>query len=254
MKPRLSLFCMSSAGLTVRPHTNILIVDDDSAIRQALRVTLKSLGFEVAEASTGEQAIELTAKGLYDAVLLDVNMPGMGGFLACREIRSRFPTLPILMLTVRDAQEDKIGALEAGADDYVTKPFHMRELTARLRAAVRRSSLTQEAPEQWIQIGDITVNTSARTVSKAGVRIHLTPREFDLLCFLMTNAGKPLGHSRLLTAVWGPDYGGEVDYLRTFMYQLRRKLEDDPAMPAYLFTEAWFGYRFRAADETPRGS
>jgi two-component system KDP operon response regulator KdpE len=245
---------MSSAPVGARPHTNILVVDDDSGIRQVLRVTLKSFGFEVAEASTGEQAIELTAKGLFDAVLLDVNMPGMGGVLACREIRSRFPALPIVMLTVRDTQADKIGAFEAGADDYVTKPFHMRELTARLRAAVRRSHLAQEAPEQWIQIGDITVNTEVRTVTKAGVRIHLTPKEFDLLCYLMANAGKPLGHSRLLTAVWGPEYGGDVDYLRTFMHQLRRKLEDDPAKPAYLFTEAWFGYRFRAADETPRAT
>jgi len=244
---------MSSATVGVHP-AGILVVDDDSSIRQTLRAALKSFAFEVAEASTGEQAIELTAKCLYDAVLLDVNMPGMGGVLACREIRSRFPALPIVMLTVRDAQEDKIGAFEAGADDYVTKPFHMRELTARLRAAVRRSRLAEEAPEQWMQIGDITVNTSARTVNKAGVRIHLTPKEFDLLCYLMANAGRPLPHSRLLTAVWGPDYGGEVDYLRTFMYQLRRKLEDDPAKPAYLFTEAWFGYRFRAADETRLGS
>jgi two-component system KDP operon response regulator KdpE len=245
---------MSSAPVGARPHTNILVVDDDTKIRQVLRVTLKSFGFEVSEASTGEQAIELTAKEPYDAVLLDVNMPGMGGVLACREIRSRFPALPIVMLTVRDTQEDKIGAFEAGADDYVTKPFHMRELTARLRAAVRRSHLAQEAPGPWIQIGEITVNSAVRTVSKAGVRIHLTPREFDLLCYLMANAGKPLGHSRLLTAVWGPEYDGEVDYLRTVMHQLRRKLEDDPAKPAYLFTEAWFGYRFRAADETPRAS
>jgi two-component system KDP operon response regulator KdpE len=130
---------MSSATLAVRPHTSILVVDDDSGIRQALRVTLKSFGFDVAEASTGEQAIELTAERVYDAILLDVNMPGMGGVPACREIRSRFPALPILMLTVRDSQEDKIVAFEAGADDYVIKPFHMRELTARLWAAVRRS-------------------------------------------------------------------------------------------------------------------
>ncbi len=245
---------MSSATPGAGPRSNILVVDDDSAIRQALRVTLTSFGFEVAEASTGEQAIEQTAKSVYDAVLLDVNMPGMGGVPACREIRRRYPALPILMLTVRDSQEDKIGAFDAGADDYVTKPFHMRELTARLRAAVRRSNLAREAPEQWIQIGEITVNTAVRTVSKAGLRIHVTPREFDLLCFLMTNAGKPLAHTKLLTAVWGPDYGGEVDYLRTFMHQLRRKLEDDPARPAYLLTEAWYGYRFRAADEAIHAS
>jgi two-component system, OmpR family, KDP operon response regulator KdpE len=228
------------------PRNHILVVDDDSGIRQALRVTLRSFGFEVAEASTGEQAIELAAKGLFDAVLLDMNMPGMGGVPACREIRSRFPLLPILMLTVRDSQEDKIGAFEAGADDYVTKPFHMSELTARVRSAVRRSSLAREAPEQWIQIGDITVNTVLRTVSKAGQRIHVTPGEFDLLCCLMKNAGKPLAHAALLSTIRENEYSGQLDNLRTFVHQLRRKIEEDPARPAYLLTEAWYGYRFRA--------
>ena len=227
---------------------SILIVDDDSAIRQALRITLRSFGFEVAEASTGEQAIDLTTKRLYDAVLLDMNMPGMGGVLACREIRRRFPALLIIMLTIRDSQDDKLGAFEAGADDYVTKPFHMSELTARVRAALRRSNLAQEAPDEWIQIGDITLDTELRTVTKQGRRVHLTPREFDVLRYLMTNAGKPLAHAMLLTAIWGPEYGRELDYLRTFIHQLRGKLEDDPSRPAYLVTEAWYGYRFRAAD------
>jgi two-component system, OmpR family, KDP operon response regulator KdpE len=228
------------------PRNNILVVDDDSGIRQVLRVTLRSFGFEVAEASTGEEAIELTAKCVFDAVLLDMNMPGMGGVPACREIRSRFPLLPILMLTVRESQEDKIGAFEAGADDYVTKPFHMSELTARVRAAVRRSHLTRETREQWIQVGDITVNTALRTVSKAGRRIYLTPGEFDLLCCLMANAGKPLARAALLIAIREHEYSGELDNLRAFIHQLRKKLEDDPANPAYLFTEAWYGYRFRA--------
>jgi two-component system KDP operon response regulator KdpE len=227
---------------------NILIVDDESAIRQALRVTLRAFGFGVAEASTGEQAIELSARGKYDAVLLDVNMPGIGGMIACREIRRLSPALPILMLTVRDSQEDKLGAFEAGADDYVSKPFHMRELTARVRAAVRRSNLAHETSEECIRIGDIVLDTGFRTVSKAGRKIHITPKEFDFLRYLMTNAGKPLAHAKLLTAVWGPDYGGELEYLRTFIYQLRKKLEDDPACPAYLFTEAWYGYRFRGSE------
>jgi two-component system KDP operon response regulator KdpE len=237
---------MNTAQAARGPQGNILVVDDDTAIRQALRVTLRSLGFNVAEASTGEQAIELTVKGQYDAVLLDVNMPGMGGFLTCREIRQRFPALPILMLTIRDSQDDKIGAFEAGADDYVNKPFHMGELTARVRAAVRRANLPQGTSEPWIQIGDIILNAALRTVTKAGRRVHLTPREFDLLCYLMTNAGRPLAHAKLLTEIWGPDYGGEVDYLRTFVHQLRRKLEDNPSEPTYLVTDAWYGYRFRA--------
>ena len=238
---------MTQVQTASRPGS-ILIVDDDSAIRQALRLTLRSFGFEIAEASTGEQAIGLLAKRPYDAVLLDMNMPGMGGVPACREIRPRFPALPILMLTIRDSQEDKLGAFEAGADDYVTKPFHMSELTARVRAALRRSNLAEETAEEWIRIGDITLDVALRTVTRQGRRVHLTPREFDLLHYLMTNAGKPLAHATLLTAIWGPEYGRELDYLRTFVHQLRRKLEDDPSHPAYLVTEAWYGYRFRAPE------
>ena len=150
------------------------------------------------------------------------------------------------MLTIRDSEEDKLGAFEAGADDYVTKPFHMSELTARVRAALRRSNLAQETTEEWIQVGAITLDVALHTVTKQRRPIHLTPREFDLLRFLMTNAGKPLTHATLLTAIWGPEYGQELDYLRTFIHQLRRKLEDDPSHPAYLVTEAWYGYRFRA--------
>ncbi|MGA2716153.1 MAG: response regulator transcription factor [Bryobacteraceae bacterium] len=238
---------MTNVQTAGRPGS-ILVVDDDSAIRQALRITLRSFGFEIAEASTGEQAIDLMARRLYDAVLLDMNMPGMGGVPACREIRRRFPALPILMLTIQDSQEDKLGAFEAGADDYVTKPFHMSELTARVRAALRRSSLPQETAGEWIQIGDIRLDAALRTVTKQGRRVHLTPREFDLLHYLMTNAGKPLAHGTLLTTIWGPEYGRELDYLRTFVHQLRRKLEDDPSHPSYLVTEAWYGYRFRSPE------
>jgi two-component system KDP operon response regulator KdpE len=224
---------------------NILVVDDESAIRRALRVTLGTLGFDVAEASTAEQALALIRQSHYDAVLLDMNMPGMGGMQACREIRLLAPDLAILMLTIRDSQDDKVAALDAGADDYVTKPFHMGELTARVRAAVRRSHVAQEAPDKSIRIGEIELDPIRRTVFKSGARTHLTPKEFDLLYFLMTNAGKPIAHNRLLNAVWGPEYAGAMEYLRTFIYQLRKKLEDDPARPAYLFTETWFGYRFR---------
>ena len=231
----------------IRAH--ILVVDDEPAIRRALRLTLGSSGFDVAEAATGEQALELMGIDGYDAVLLDMNMPGMGGMSACREIRRRVPTMPILMLTIRDSQEDKIEAFEAGADDYVTKPFHMRELTARVRAAVRRAHLARTDPDPALQIGEIALNPTQRTVHKAGRRIHLTPKEFDLLLFLMTNAGTPLAHSRLLTAVWGNEYGAELEYLRTFIHQLRKKLEDDPSRPCYLLTEAWFGYRFRPVEE-----
>jgi two-component system KDP operon response regulator KdpE len=174
-----------------------------------------------------------------------MNMPGMGGMQTCREMHRVAPGISILMLTIRDSTDDKVEALDAGADDYVTKPFHMGELTARLRAALRRSHTVHEAADETIRIGDIELDPVRRTVLKAGARIHLTPKEFDLLYFLMTNAGKPIAHNRLLNAVWGPEYAGAMEYLRTFIYQLRKKLEDDPAHPAYLFTETWFGYRFR---------
>jgi two-component system KDP operon response regulator KdpE len=226
------------------PH-NILVVDDESSIRHVLRVTLAALGFGVTEATTGEEAIALVQQSRYDAVLLDINMPGMGGMDTCREIRRVAPRLAILMLTIRDGQDDKVEALDAGADDYVTKPFHMRELTARVRAAVRRSRSVTEAPDDSIRIGEIVLEQSRRTVFKAGRRIHLTPKEFDLLHFLMLNAGRPIAHNKLLSAVWGQEYSGEMEYLRTFIHQLRKKLEDDPSRPTYVLTESWFGYRFQ---------
>lgn len=235
-----------SVNPAVRPH--VLVVDDEPAIRRVLSVTLEAVGFDVAEAATGEEALENVAREDYDAVLLDVNMPGMGGMKACREIRRKSPALPILMLTIRDSQDDKLEAFEAGADDYVTKPFHMRELTARVRAAVRRTHLSRVEPDESVYIGEVALNPVLRTVHKRGNRIHLTPKEFDLLHYLMENAGTPLAHNRLLTAVWGEGYGGELEYLRTFMHQLRKKLEDDPSRPTYILTEAWFGYRFRPAE------
>ena len=227
---------------------SILVVDDEASIRQALRVTLGAQGFDVSEAATGEQALALIRAAdasHYDAVLLDMNMPGMGGMTTCREIRRISPRLPILMLTIRDNQDDKVEALDSGADDYVTKPFHMRELTARVRAAIRRAHTVDQPPAGTINIGDIILDPERREVTKAGQTVHLTPKEFDLLNYLMSNPGKPLSHSQLLTAVWGAEYGGELEYLRTFVRQLRKKLEDDPSQPTYLLTEMWFGYRFR---------
>jgi len=180
----------------------------------------------------------------YDVVLMDINMPGMGGIRACREIRKSLPRLGILMLTVRDREEDKIAALDAGADDYITKPFNMHELAARIRAAVRRFRASQVDPDSVIRIGSIELDPARRLVRKAGELVHLTPKEFDLLRYLMANAGLPILHARLLHAVWGPEYGGELEYLRTFIRQLRKKLEDDPASPVYVLTDSHVGYRF----------
>ena len=225
----------------------VLIVDDEPAIRRALHTTLQGVGFAVNEAPSGETALQLVQEAEYDVVLLDINMPGIGGVRTCREIRRRLPRLGILMLTVRDSEEDKVTALEAGADDYITKPFNVRELTARIRAAVRRSRTTGSDPDAAIRIGNIELDPLRRVVRKRGEAIHLTPKEFDLLHYLMAHAGVPITHSRLLQAIWGPEYGGELEYLRTFVRQLRKKLEDHPAEPAYLLTDSHIGYRFTEA-------
>ena len=225
----------------------VLIVDDDGSIRRALSGTLQGMGFAVDVASTGEAALHLVGQTAFDVVLLDINMPGMGGIRTCREIRKSQPRLGILMLTVRDSEEDKVAALDAGADDYVTKPFKVRELAARVRAAVRRSAAARTDPEAPICIGDIELDPARRLVRKAGDPVHLTPKEFDLLRYLMAHAGLPITHARLLHAVWGPEYGGELEYMRTFVRQLRKKLEDDAAEPAYLLTDSHIGYRFAEA-------
>ena len=225
-------------------HGKVLIVDDDSAIRRAMHNTLHGMGFEVDDAASGEAALDRVRDAGYDVVLMDINMPGMGGIRACREIRKSLPHLAILMLTVRDREEDKVTALDAGADDYITKPFNIRELAARIRAAVRRSSASRVDPDAVIRIGNIELDPARRLVRKGGEPVHFTPTEFDLLRYLMTHAGLPITHVRLLRAVWGPEYGGELEYLRTYVRQLRKKLEDDPAEPAYLLTDSHIGYRF----------
>jgi len=224
---------------------SILITDDDAELRRVLRMTLDALGFDVTAASNGEQALKEMESRRFEVVLLDVNMPGMGGIETCREIRSRAPRLQILMLTVRDKEADMIEALDAGADDYITKPFSIPELAARLRAAVRRSTAIAPDTDAPIAIGEIELDPARRTVRKAGVPLRLTPKEFELLHYLMGRPGLPLAHAKLLRAVWGPEYGGELEYLRTFVHQLRKKLEADPSAPEYLLTELHFGYRFR---------
>jgi two-component system KDP operon response regulator KdpE len=232
----------------------ILLVDDESAIRRALRPPLMELGFQVVEAWRGEEAIQMLRGGGFDVVLLDVNMPGIGGIETLRRIRSFAPRLPILMLTVRDAEEEKVEALELGADDYVTKPFSTRELVARIRTAVRRVQAPVRAEDAPIEIGEICLEPMKHTVTKRGQPVHLTRKEFDILHCLMSRAGQVVTYARLLTAVWGADCREEVEYLRTFVRQLRKKIEDDPSNPLYLLTDVYVGYRFADAqmfsDET----
>jgi two-component system KDP operon response regulator KdpE len=230
---------------------NILVTDDDPDLRRVLRRTLDALGFDVGESSNGEQAVREIDVRPYHAVLLDVNMPGIGGIEACRQIRRKDPRLQILMLTVLDREADKIEALDAGADDYITKPFSIPEVAARLRSAVRRSTAILPGPDTPIVIGEIELDPIRRIVRKAGSVLRLTPKEFDLLHYLMSHPGIPVAHGKLLRAVWGEEYGQELEYLRTFVHQLRRKLEDDPSSPEYLLTDLHFGYRFREPSEQP---
>ncbi|HKO03812.1 MAG TPA: response regulator transcription factor [Candidatus Acidoferrales bacterium] len=226
----------------------ILVVDDAPQVRRVMRTSLTAQGYTVYEARNGEEALEGMRSAPPDLVLLDVNMPGMDGLTACREIR-RDSEVPIIMLTVRDAERDKVAALDAGADDYVVKPFGMPELLARIRAALRRTAQGEEPPA--LVTKELNIDFSARRVTVRGRPVHLTPKEFDLLRQLVASQGKPLPHRRLLQSVWGPDYGDETEYLRVVVNQLRKKLEADPAHPKYILTEPWVGYRFEPPREAP---
>jgi two-component system, OmpR family, KDP operon response regulator KdpE len=225
----------------------ILIVDDDPQIRRVLKVTLSGQGYEVDDARDGEAALERLRDARFDLVLLDINMPGMSGLDACRAIRSG-SEIAIIMLTVRDDEADTVEALDAGADDYVTKPFKPTELLARIRAALRRAPWGQ-GPAGRLVLGSTTIDFDTREVTSRGGRVRLTPKEFDLLRYLFAHANKVLSHRQLLQAVWGPDYGDQVDYLRVVVNQLRKKIEPRPASPAYLLTEPWVGYRLSVPPE-----
>jgi two-component system KDP operon response regulator KdpE len=219
----------------------VLVVDDDPQIRRVMRVTLTGQGYEVDDAKSGEAALEKLRDARFDLVLLDMNMPGMGGLDTCRAIRSQ-SEIAIIMLTVRDTDADKVDALDAGADDYVTKPYKTPELLARIRAALRRSPSTHE-PSGRLLLGAAEIDFDARQVSTRGSKVRLTPKEFELLRYLIAHANKTVSHRELLQAVWGPDYGDQVDYLRVFVNQLRKKIEPRPSSPTLLVTEPWVGYR-----------
>jgi two-component system, OmpR family, KDP operon response regulator KdpE len=221
----------------------ILVVDDDPQIRRVLRVTLTGQGFEVDDARNGEAALEKLRESRFDLVLLDINMPGMSGLDVCREIRSN-SEIAVIMLTVRDNESDTVEALDAGADDYVTKPFKPAELSARIRAALRRTPWNQ-GPTGPLALGETTVDFDSREVTTRGRRVRLTPKEFDLLRYLAAHSNKVVPHRQLLQAVWGPDYGDQVDYLRVVVNQLRKKIEQAPSNPVFLLTEPWVGYRLQ---------
>lgn len=224
----------------------ILVVDDAPQVRRVMRTTLTAEGYTIFEARNGEEGLEQFRKTLPDLVLLDMNMPGMEGLEACREIR-RGSDVPIIMLTVRNAERDKVLALNHGADDYVVKPFSMEELLARIRAALRRTSPQDKLPA--VVSKELNIDFETRHVNARGRDVHLTPKEFELLRQLVASQGKPLTHRRLLQSVWGPDYGDEPEYLRVTINQLRKKIEPDPAHPKFILTEPWVGYRFQPPQE-----
>jgi two-component system KDP operon response regulator KdpE len=222
----------------------ILVVDDEPQIRRVMRTALTAQGYEVTDARDGEEALEKVREERYDLVVLDMNMPGIQGVEVCRSIRSS-SDVGIIMLTVRDAQADKVQALDAGADDYVTKPFSTPELLARIRAILRRNVMAGDSGPQRLILDEVEIDFQTRDVIAHGRKSHLTPKEFDLLRYLAKHPNKIIRHRDILQAVWGPDYGGELEYLRAFVRHLRRKIEPEPANPRYLLTEPWVGYRFQ---------
>jgi two-component system, OmpR family, KDP operon response regulator KdpE len=219
----------------------ILVVDDEPQIRRVMRATLTAQGYAIVEARDGQEAMEKMLSTRPDLVILDMNLPVMDGIETCRAIRAG-SNVPVIMLTVRSAEKDKVRALDAGADDYVVKPFGIQELLARIRAALRRSPSGEV--EHVVCSNEFDFNFESREVTASGKPVHLTPKEFEVLRELVTHRGKPISHRRLLQAVWGPDYGEETELLRVVINQLRKKIEPDPAKPKYILTEPWVGYRF----------
>jgi two-component system, OmpR family, KDP operon response regulator KdpE len=226
----------------------ILIVDDDLRFRMTMRAALRLRGFIVDEAETGEAALEKIRSDRPDLILLDINLPGLNGLECCREIRAGIET-PIVVLSVRGEPRDKVQALNSGADDYVTKPFNLEELIARLHANLRRVSHLQMSDRKVITLDNVQIDFKARTVKARNKNVQLTRKEFELLWYLVTNAGEVVPHRKLLQAVWGPDYGDEAEYLRVFVNHLRKKIEPDPSTPKYIITALGMGYRFELPPE-----
>ncbi len=227
----------------------ILVVDDEPQIRRVMRMALTGENYEVEDARSGEEAMEKLRANRFDLALLDWNLPGMGGLETCRQMRAA-SDMSIIMLTIRDAELDKVQALDAGADDFITKPFSTPELLARIRAALRRMPLAPEAGPQRIQLENVEIDFQARKVIVGGAEVHLTPKEFDLIRYLVLHPNKAIPHRELLQAIWGPDYGEQVEYLRVFIKQLRRKIEPRPEKPRYILTEPWVGYRFQPPEQS----
>jgi two-component system KDP operon response regulator KdpE len=223
--------------------TRVLVIDDEPQILRALRINLSARGYEVITASTGAGALRAAAQHRPDVIVLDLGLPDMAGIEVLGGLRG-WLTAPVIVLSARTDSSDKVEALDSGADDYVTKPFGMDELLARLRAAVRLAAAAAETDEPVIETEAFTVDLAAKKVTRNGAEVHLTPTEWGMLEMLVRNRGKLVGREELLREVWGPTYSKETHYLRVYLAQLRRKLEDDPSHPKHLLTEAGMGYRF----------
>ncbi len=232
----------------MRVSSRVLVVDDEAPILRALTANLRARGYQSDAAATGEDALRLAATHHPDAVVLDLGLPGMSGLEVIRGLRG-WTTVPIIILSARGAERDKVAALDAGADDYVTKPFGMDELFARLRAALRRVAPTGEAAS--VTTPDFTVDLAAKTVTRDGGEIRLTPTEWGIVELLVRNPGKLVTQRQLLQEVWGPQYGDETNYLRVHMAHIRRKLEPEQGRPRYFITEPGMGYRFHVAEPEP---
>jgi two-component system KDP operon response regulator KdpE len=227
----------------VSEHKHILVVDDESQITRVLRTSLSSHGYDIRVANDGETALEIMKDWTPDLVITDLAMPNMDGLELCRRLRAK-TQIPIIVLSVRGEERTKVKALDAGADDYVTKPFGMEELLARVRANLRRVRTDDESELAPIIAGDFKIDPGARSVFVKDRAVHLTPKEFDLLAYMAQHRGKVVTHRALLAAVWGGESTEQVEYLRVFVAQLRKKLEPAPNSPRYIVTDPWVGYRF----------
>ena len=231
----------------IRRKPIILVVDDELQILRVMRASLPVRGYEVRTAPGGKEALDELHKQMPDLIILDLMMPEMSGLEVCQRVRE-FSDVPIIVLSAKGEERNKVAALDAGADDYITKPFGMEELLARVRAVLRRQSAS-EIQSSIIRIGDVEIDRDERRVTIAGNEIKLTPKEFDMLKYLVSNAGKVVTHRALLQAVWGAESSEQTEYLRVFINQLRRKIEPDSGHPRYILTEPWVGYRFMPQEE-----
>jgi two-component system KDP operon response regulator KdpE len=231
-------------------NRTILLIDDEPQIRRVLRASLSSNGAHVLDVQNGEEALELLRRQTVDLILLDLNMPGMGGLETCRAIRSGWD-VPIIVVSVRDSDRDKVEALDAGADDYVSKPFSFDELMARIRAALRRTGFATDSTPTHVSVPGLEIDFAARRIVAGGKIVRLTPTEFDLLRYLVSQANKPVPHRRILQAIWGPDCADQVEYLRVFINQLRKKIEPPGGKPVFIMTEPRVGYRFVLPEVVP---